>query len=393
MSRSEQHRRWVAVTTLVGLISLSLHCTAAPSEPVETRGFWVVPAGEGELRFTPWASEDTAQQAIQQLRRVGGGTLRFLPGVYEIEKGLEINDTSNIHLEGGPEVTFQFPPAPVAYASLTAAVRPGDDVLQIDHPERLQEGRRYQVYARDYKGDRTLEFRVTGFVESGVKISPKVHFMGHVKSIDAGSWIIPQVNFLYVNRSDSISVTGIRFDGGNRGQVHGHTTYCGILAVGHYKPGERPTSHDLKVEQCTFLGLKGRGIAAYGIKDVQVRRSSFFQIDSQAIEIDHFSSGTVVHNAVRSAGVGVALNDAFESTVAFNTLTDCATGVAFVKHFPQEWVNTGNLVEHNVFIRPHGTGGISFQKGIAGNTLRGNQFLDCPPKKQIVGGEGNDLDR
>jgi hypothetical protein len=173
-----------------------------------------------------------------------------------------------------------------------------------------------------------------------------------------------------------------------RGSVHGHTTFCGVLAVGNYKVGERPINQDLHIRNCTFRGLKGRGIAAYGMGNMVVEGCYFSDIDSQAIEIDHFSSGVVRFNEVHDSGVGIALNDAFESQITNNLVFRCDSAISFVKHFDHDWVNRGNLVEGNLIVQAK-LSGISFLQTMSGNVIRGNFFKDTDKKKWVVNDTGN----
>ncbi|MEZ5973574.1 MAG: right-handed parallel beta-helix repeat-containing protein [Planctomycetota bacterium] len=75
------------------------------------------------------------------------------------------------------------------------------------------------------------------------------------------------------------------------------------------------------MENCRIENLKGRGFAAYGMNEVLVEGCYFANADSQAIELDHFSSGQVRNNeSIHSSGVGIALNDAFDSVVEGNVV-------------------------------------------------------------------------
>lgn len=341
-----------------------------------------------EPKFIPWESEESVHTALEALRKDGGGTISFLPGEYVIRKGFTLFGLSDVTIRGTENVLLRFAKSPKFMPKLTRAAKEGDEYLMVDHAELLRVGWKYQVYKQDLKGDRLLEFRVLEVEEGRVKIAPRVRFMGHVGAIPKESGVLAHLNFFNITQCDSVSLVGLRMDGIQRGRVHGHTTFCGVLSVGQYKAGERPKNHGLAIRNCTFLNLKGRGVAVYGMGDTLVEGSHFSGIDSQAIEIDHFSSGTIRFNEVHDSGVGIALNDAFESKVFGNTIRKCKSAISFVKHFAHEWVNQGNLVEGNLIIDAMQTG-ISFLQPMAGNTIRGNLFKDTEKSKWVVNAAGN----
>ena len=63
--------------------------------------------------------------------------------------------------------------------------------------------------------------------------------------------------------------------------------------------------------------------------------------------------------------------------------------------FPEEWVNTGNIVRDNI-IGPGCANGVLFQDditdGITGNIVVGNMFDRLDKKRHVVNGKGNTVD-
>ncbi|MCA9000347.1 MAG: right-handed parallel beta-helix repeat-containing protein, partial [Planctomycetes bacterium] len=256
---------------------------SADSEP--SRGILVNPADGSPTEFMAWTSEDTVHQAVRKLKSKGGGVVSFLPGEYTIHQGIFLNDVNNVTIRGTMGVKLKFAPSPETMPRLTKEVQQGEDFLMVDRPDLLKVGWKYQVYPESLKGDRILEFRVRKVDQDRVWIAPKVQFMGHVKEIPVGSVVFEHLNFFSLTRCDSVTLEGLHLDGIQRGSIHGHTTFCGVLAVGQYKVGERPKNHRLEIKNCSFVGLKGRGIAIYGMGENLVEGCYFRDIDSQAVEI------------------------------------------------------------------------------------------------------------
>lgn len=125
------------------------------------------------------------------------------------------------------------------------------------------------------------------------------------------------------------------------------------------------------------------------MKNVLIEGNHVHTIDSQAVEIDHFTQGMVRANTLGNAGVGVALNDAFDCVVEANTFHDCQTGVGFVKHFDDAPFNAGSVVKGNVFVG--GGRGINVQDGIKNNRITDNVFGGLK-KARWVGQKGGNVD-
>ena len=140
----------------------------------------------------------------------------------------------------------------------------------------------------------------------------------------------------------------------------------------------------------------GRGFCVYGWADVRIEDCGFYDIHAQAIEIDHFSSAYVASNHIVGAESGIMLNDCFETVVEGNILRECMIGIRLLRIFPEEWINTGTVVQDNR-IGPGCNKGIAFEdnqgSGVTGNFIRGNHFIGIGKQMQIVESEGNTVKR
>jgi hypothetical protein len=355
-------------------------------------GLFVHSAGTDETRFVPWSSEVTITREIRRLR--DGGTIRFAPGTYVIDEAIVVALANNLTISGSAAVTLEFAPGPERTPRTLSAVEAGDTTLHIDHPGDLIAGRRYQLYPPESDLNRVLEFIVESVEDGQVLLTKPVAFMPLIKEIPAGCRVIEEVNFFRVLGSPGTVIENFTLDGMGRGEIRGHTLFTGVYASGLLVGGGRPKVSGLTVRGCDFRRLTGRGVAAYGIADVLVEECSFTDIRAQAIEIDHYSQGLVRRNVVDGAEVGVMVNDAFETVVEHNVLSNCWTAVRLLRIFPEDWVNTGNIVRSNR-IGPGCTRGVALDddlsNGLIGNEITGNHFIGMERGVRVIGRRRNQV--
>ena len=93
--------------------------------------------------------------------------------------------------------------------------------------------------------------------------------------------------------------------------------YSGILILNNFHEARKlgaPKFSGIDIYDMHFNGLKGRAVAAYATADVSISNCSALNIQAEAFEIDHFSSGTINNNLISNAHIAIQLNDAFNST-------------------------------------------------------------------------------
>jgi hypothetical protein len=356
--------------------------TAPAAAEGDGRGVYVRTRGRKRYVFVPWESEESLNKVFESMKGVGG-EVHFTAGTYTLEQGFVVTDVPDLTVSGTPAVTLEFANEPEPARATTAPIEAGASSIFVDHAEGLRPGWKYQLYAANGRGDRRLEFEVAGVEGSEVRLAEPAHYMPHVTEIPAGCRVLEEVNVFNVHSSPRLTIQNLVLDGHGRGDVRGHTIYCGILNVGDYREGRRPSTFGFTVRGCTFRGLDGRGIAFYGVGDGLIEGNAFHDIRAQAIEIDHFSSGTIRNNFVERAETGVTLNDCFDSLVEGNVLRDCQFGVYFMKVLDYGWVNTGNTIRDNQ-IGPGCDQGIAFRDAMEGNFLRNNRFLGIERESQVV---------
>jgi hypothetical protein len=373
---------------------LAASCTSRAPEPVPVkRGVYVRLAGEETSTFYKWFSERTVNRQLRRLREAGGGELTFAPGTYRVLRGFIVPQVPNLSISGSPGTELVFMPEPATPLTVQAVLE-GDHAIRVDRAEGLYPGWEYQLYAPDLDTTRVLEFRIEAIEGNDLILSEPVKFLPRQDSIPVGSRVLVTSNFFKVLGSPGLVIENLILDGRGRGDVRGHTLYGGVYATGLLQHA-RPEVHGLTIRNCTFRGLKGRGVAVYGLADVLVEHCEFHDITAQAIEIDHYSSGRVADNLVDGAEVGVMLNDCFETVVEDNELRNCLTAVRLLRIFDEEWINVGNVVRHNRIGRGNRRGVVfedEVSSGLCGNYVLENHFIGQGPKSRVIDAEGNTVE-
>ena len=336
-----------------------------------------------------WEGAGALTETLGKLRDQSGIRVDFLGGIYELEQSITLSRMHGVEITGNSTSQLVFHRGTDELGHTLHPLKLGDVQVRVTHPDRLQPLKRYQLFAPGGKGDRLLEF-VTRSIEGDlVTLAWPVQFMPHVTAIPAESILVEDINFFVVDRTADLEIRNLRMDGRSRGTIRGHTTFCGVYAIGDYEIGRRPITKGMTIRGCSFENLSGRGVAFYGMQDVVIEQCTFRNIRAQAIEIDHFSQGLIRHNWVDQAEVGVMINDAFGSTVEGNWLQNCHQGVKFLMIFPHAWVNTGNLVQDNR-IGPGCRAGIMFfGPGMKANHIRRNRYFGLGGAYWVMNPDGN----
>ena len=363
--------------------------TTEQADQAANLGVWMKKPG-GEPIFTPWETVHEFNALLAEHSKDSPLEVTFQPGTYELTGSISLINRDQIQFRGQGEVVLQLYPASDDLGTTTSPIAPGDTSFRVSHPERLHPMRRYQLFKPSGKHDRILQFIIYTLEGDLVTMPWGAHFMQHVESIPAKSLVVEHINIFEIKGNTDVTFENLTLDGNHRGEIRGHTTFCGIYAIGRdYEIGKRPTTGGLTIKDCKFVNLGGRGIAFYGIKDALVENCQFTNIRSEAVEIDHFSSGTVRGNLIDGAGVGIMINDAFESLVENNTIRNCKMAIRFLEVSPGDWVNTGNTAQGNR-IGPGCKWGVRFDgEGLHSNVVRGNEFIGIEADKRVTNPEGN----
>ena len=340
---------------------------------------------EGKFVFMPWESEQTAKQAIRRLKKNNGGVIYFSPGEYVVRRnGILIFGISNLSLVAVPGVRLVFPPpGDEVVARVLRCVESGEQEIFVDSSCALHSDWRYQIYSANGR-HRLLEFFIAKIEDNKIYLKSPARIMNSLSSIPKGSQILENLNFFVIAGSNDIRIEGFEFDGRNRGNVSGHTIYCGILVMNNFHRARElggPHFQNISIRNNVFKNFSGRGFAAYGAGNVVCQNNRFENIQAQAIEIDHYSYGRVSRNSIYGSTVAVVLNDAFNTLVEENLITKCRYGISFVSHFNESWVNTKNVVRNNTFIGP-GERGVRLSAKSWYNIVEKNKFINI--KRPII---------
>ncbi len=362
--------------------------------PRAHRGLFVKMPGSEEYNFVPWRSEETFNGIARKARDKPGLHIHFAPGEYEIHQRLVLHIIPDAHISGTPGTRLVFADGPDIVGHTTKEIEEGDTFIHVNHPERLKPRRRYQLYRSDSTGDRRLEIAVKAIDGDRIELSKPVRFFKHVKAagLPAGLQIMEELNFFHVLSCPNLLIENLVMDGRDRGNIRGHTIYCGIYASGMHHGDEKPAVVGFHVRGCTFRNLQGRGVVFYGMSGALIEHNMFENIRAQAIEIDHISSGVIRSNYVNHAETGVMVNDAFDSLVEGNVLMNCGNGVRFLKIYKQTWVNMHNTIRGNR-IGPGCDIGVEFSNdGMTENLVTGNTFIGMRDADRVTNGANNTIE-
>lgn len=293
----------------------------------------------------PWKDDTVFAEILKGLSDRGGGTIAFSEGTFVFDRGVNIQGVKGLTLTGVPGATIWKFRALDEWGKIktTSAVKIADKKLIVDNPQYIVAGRRYQAYYPDQRGGRCVEMAVKSVVEPGV--TPGAITLGFVNAthpglteIPAGAWIVPEINFIDGWILSDITVKGITFDGGHdpksltidgKPYTTGHTTLCGLVFRAPYKDrAKKPAGRNLRVEQCVFRNLAGRGFVAYNTEGVVVKGCVFDGVRTEACEIDHWCDKAEIRDCTFKGGFsGVQLNDCNGVTVAGCTFDSVGIGV------------------------------------------------------------------
>ena len=266
-------------------------------------------------------------------KKKGGGTLTFEPRVYEFRHPVRLWGINNVHFIGVPGTIFRLRKLDEwAKIKLSRPSRLADLKLAVDRPDLLQVGSRYQLLRPDLKKIRLMEFDVASKDGGDVVGFDRATNIG-IDVAPVGSWIIPHLNHFDCFRSGNMTFQSIEFDGNfdmsrralGEKLYWGHTTHCALLFRNSYKPtAARPGSRNVRVLNCTFKNLLGRGATFYNMADLTIRDCHFENLAAEAIEIDHLSAFAVIGGCtIRDVKFGMRLNDCTDTTVTGCIMENC----------------------------------------------------------------------
>jgi hypothetical protein len=318
--------------------------------------------------------------AIARVHEKGGGEIVIHPGVYAVQRSIELKAVQNVTLRGLPGAVLKLPP--LQYAEVSRDVAVGETVL----PVRVQQG---------ITADVLLQIRAPGAIDA-FSGKAKPTFYVKLSKVEVDRLILAEplkfpvpakthvVNenapnlFELRNLSEGITIEGLTIDGGRTPDappIPAHAQRCGIFASGLYNYTDGPTGKPVRgitIRDCTIRNCFGRGIAFYSVIDALVVNCRIEDNVDEAIDLDHFTVNCrVLDNQVARCRVGVELNDANECWVARNRFEACQTGVIIWRWCKMDDLNVRNHVLDNLFLNISGNG-LQFQAGTSGNIARGN---------------------
>ncbi len=362
----------------------------------------------GQVTTIPYENTKKLQDIVNKLNRLGGGLLEFEPRVYEFDRVLRLWDVHNVHFQGKPGTTFrmrkldEFGILKISQETLIASKR-----LIVNRPDLVRPGTRYQLLRPNLKGIRMMEFDIATIDGNVATIANATNISS--KEAMVGAFLMPHINFIGGWRCGDMSFDRIIFDGNfdmnNRklGEKNywAHTTHCGILLRNGYtsrpgRPVKRPSSSNVRITNCTFKNLLGRGTTFYNMANVTVRGCHFEDMGAEAIEIDHLSSFAVISGCtIRRAKFGMRLNDCTDVTVTGCVMQDCEEVGVFITDVVRDpSCNRRMSVTGNTIYR--GRRGIVIDPGAEENIIANNTITDmtwcgiyCEGNRNVI--QGNSI--
>jgi parallel beta-helix repeat protein len=301
-----------------------------------------------------WESSKTFKHIVNKILVGYEGPVKiyFSPGIYKVDSQMSINRKNNWEIIGSPgsELVFSIPEIPVA--KTTGVIKNGDREILVDNTGFFENHEWYQVFQEDKKRDLLQNFKTSEIEKGSVTISAPaalIYFKPGIP-IPVGSLIYKQINFFYMEGSNNIKISGFVFDGKNIGEVRGHVNYCGILVRNSHmaaRKNKSPLYSGLTIENSHFKNLKGRAVAVYAMSRVVIRNNKAENIAVEVFEIDHMSSGNIINNQIYDSHIGIQINDAYNSLVKGNILSDVRYGITIMSPFVDDWVNNNNKIIEN----------------------------------------------
>ncbi len=345
----------------------------------------------------PWKDDVALAEGIRQLSGAGGGSIEFSAGTYEFGRGMNVHTIKNVALVGRPGVVFRMRKLTEwGLIKTIGSHAPDEKLFEVDRPDLMTVGARYQLFYPDQHGNRFFECLVSGIEGSKIKLSIANVTHPSVPVIGPGAFVVPEINFLDGWQCSDIQIRDITFDGGvsigdvklNGQPFYGHTTHCGLVFRNAYKgTTPRPAGRNIRIEGCSFRNFLGRGAAIYNTSDVTVRDCEFESIRTEGLEIDHWSLGaTIVGCSFRECGSCMQLNDCNETIVTGCRFSDSGRGIYVLDALHDLTTNRELSITGNIFTRMR-DGAVVLDPHADANVIASNVFRDCVPRAVEIGGD------
>lgn len=337
----------------------------------------ISPAGDGDF---VGESAEPILAAIGKAKGAGGGEIVIASGVYRIGKSLSLDGIKHLVLRGEGDATLQLVPALVTELAAPATV--GDTTLRLRSPEGLRAGLKLRVMAPGeivaITGQPKPSFETDVIAVEGATVNLKEPLLFPAP---AGARVVDERDlnlFTIAGDSEDITLENLTLEGGLRPdglQQSTHHTRCGVWIQGRYDyltGPSGPKPRRITIRNCRIRNFHGRGIAIYSADDCVVENCVIENVLDEGINLDHFSERCrVAGNLVRSAKVGIELNDVNDSVVEHNEIADCHFGIRVWRYCKLDELNLRNEIFSN---RLSGIASIAleFQRGTSANEARGN---------------------
>ena len=205
-----------ALVSSLALACLTLVALKSPqsAKATDARGVFVRIAGKPRRPSSPGPARRRSRLTSTGSARPVGEVV-FAAGDYELETGFRITRARDLRIAGSGAGTtrLHFAPEPTVRPTLIEDARIWSKTLRVADAGSMREGRGYQLYKADLKGDRILEFVVDRIEGDTPTLRAPIHFMGHVKEIPAGSVVIDEINAFALRSCERVTIESLEIDG------------------------------------------------------------------------------------------------------------------------------------------------------------------------------------
>ncbi len=324
------------------------------------------------------------QQWIDEAIKAGGGVVTIPEGVHVLPHGLLIKNVKKLALRGIDKERCILKLPPLAYAECAELTAAGKTTLPVRNERGWQPGMR-------------LRIECDGEPDSFTQ-KPRPFVLAIIQEVQPGQFVLKEPlkfpvpaatlirhedapNLIEIRDAcEMIEIAGLTLDGGRIAAdplVQGHTQLCAVFVSGKYSYEKGPTGpkpKDIVMRDCIIQYCFGRGAALYSVEKATVERCSFRDICDEAIDFDHFTTGSsATGNQIIRCRIAFELNDANDCLVQGNEARDCSIGLSLWRWCKQPGLNEGNTARNNSFISITGN---AFQigKGTRKNLFENNDI-------------------
>jgi hypothetical protein len=369
------------------------------NRPLRTLQYATVTVGQKEGDFIG-KDDKIIQAGIDYLTRLGGGTLKILPGVYTVRNSIFLK--SNIILKGSGENTI-LKMAPGFVTPIIREYSGREYGVQVKDPSGFKPGGAIMLRtsAPQAWAVRTLRATVTRIDGDIVYFDKYTNDVFYVENNCTAGTIFP---ILTADNTDNVNIEDLVLDG-NRDQnehINGNfsaalfTHYCNkwniknVTAKNYNGDGfSWQTSDDFRLENCKALNNADLGFHPGGGAQRPIVINCIGNENSQGMYFCWCVTDGLVQNCTFSGNLkyGISIGHRNTDNIIQNCLIENnkEVGILFRKDEEPEFFGGNRNLIQNCTIKDNGTIGINVLWKTKDITIENNKFVNSPNGNQKTG--------